>query len=1064
MATPQDLAKSLFLNALEITRDEERQAYLDECCAGNELLRKEVNALLVHHQQLDNFLDSTPAEFAPTMTTGCSTESPATVIGPYKLVEQIGEGGMGTVWMAQQSEPVRRTVALKLIKAGMDSREVISRFEAERQALALMDHPNIAKVLDAGTTANGRPYFVMELVKGVPITRYCDEHHLTPKARLELFVPVCQAIQHAHQKGIIHRDVKPSNVLVSRYDGRPVPKVIDFGVAKAVGQPLTEKTLVTGFGNLVGTLEYMSPEQAEVNQLDIDTRSDIYSLGVLLYELLTGSTPFSRDTLQQAGILEMLRVIREQEPSKPSTKLSTAEGLPTLAANRSTEPAKLAKLLRGELDWIVMKALEKDRGRRYETANGFAADVLHYLADETVQACPPSALYRLRKMARQHKGVVAATALAAACLFLLASGALIYAAQQRELANGRKRLADDTEMARQEAELARLDTESRLYRVLLEGAAALRKSRRPGYRRDVWDYLHRANALEIRENDPTEVRDEVLACLGDPIGLDPLDLAAVERMPPIAISATFQSIIDERHSQSSRLATAVSADGRWLAIRRSSNTITLWDADGQEHGSKSGPLGLIEALSFSRDGQLLVAACDQGAMVLTVPDLEAQTYFRGAWIFRSPAIDPTGQQVATFDCTHKIEIWSLRSNRLIAAIVPPGGVHSLEYSADGQLLLGIGEDGQSVVSAWPTKSTPEKQTLAGHRGAVMGIDFSPDGRLLASSSKDHSVRIWNVDSGVLLHECAGHSLDVQAVKFSPDGQWMCSTGWEGKVILWDTKTGKQLAAAKVPAQLWDVDFDSSGTLVAAVGRGQLDCWKIEPGDGQLSLRLVRTLSLPGMGIDLEFQPGSSQVAVLLNYPARLFLGDVSSEQPLQEMETPVAAGWYTLHFDPTGEELFYQADANRMGVWNVREARSTYMQTPVPFFFHAFTSDSTRMAAPEQYPNIIRIFDVAEDRELVVLPQGLHNKTESLAWSTDGARLAVGGNDGDLAIWNLEEVSATLREFGLSIDPDLSASPEGNAAWTNEGASDSFQVQRLFHKSAKMAIGEVPEEFVRLHK
>jgi tetratricopeptide (TPR) repeat protein len=345
------------------------------------------------------------------------------MIGSYKLIEQIGEGGMGVVWMAQQTEPVKRLVAVKLIKAGMDSKQVIARFEAERQALALMDHANIARVLDGGTTSAGRPYFVMDLVKGVPITRYCDEHHLTPRQRLELFIPICQAVQHAHQKGIIHRDLKPSNVLVALYDGKPVPKVIDFGVAKATGQALTEKTLGTGFGNIVGTLEYMSPEQAEINQLDIDTRSDIYSLGVLLYELLAGTPPFSRKELENAGVLEMLRVIREQEPAKPSTKLSTADGLPTLAANRGTEPAKLTKLVRGELDWIVMKALEKDRNRRYETANGFAMDVQRYLADEAVLACPPSAGYRFRKFARRNKGGLAVAALVLFFLVLLGSGA-----------------------------------------------------------------------------------------------------------------------------------------------------------------------------------------------------------------------------------------------------------------------------------------------------------------------------------------------------------------------------------------------------------------------------------------------------------------------------------------------------------------------------------------------------------------------------------------------------------------------------------------------------------------
>ncbi len=367
--------------------------------------------MLKAHEPADSFLERGPTVLDATDNLDPIAEPLGTVIGPYKLIEPIGEGGMGSVWMAQQTEPIKRLVAVKLIRAGMDSRQVIARFEAERQALALMDHPNIARVLDAGTTSAGRPYFVMDLVKGVPITRYCDEHHLTPRQRLELFIPVCQAVQHAHQKGIIHRDLKPSNVLVAQYDGKPVPKIIDFGVAKAAGQQLTEKTLVTGFGAIVGTLEYMSPEQAELNQLDIDTRSDIYSLGVLLYELLTGSPPFSRKELTQAGMLEMLRVIREQEPSKPSTKLSTAEGLPTLAANRGTEPAKLTKLVRGELDWIVMKALEKDRNRRYETANGFAIDVQRFLSGEPVLAVPATTLYRLRKFVKRHRGPVAAVGL-----------------------------------------------------------------------------------------------------------------------------------------------------------------------------------------------------------------------------------------------------------------------------------------------------------------------------------------------------------------------------------------------------------------------------------------------------------------------------------------------------------------------------------------------------------------------------------------------------------------------------------------------------------------------------
>jgi tetratricopeptide (TPR) repeat protein/serine/threonine protein kinase len=414
---PADLnkARELFLHAVGKLPAEQWEGYVAETCGPDAELQRQVMHLLKVHEEAGSFLER-PAEGlgatgvftpAPASQETAASEGPGTRIGPYKLLQPIGEGGMGTVWLAQQHQPVQRKVALKIIKAGLDSAQVIARFEAERQALALMDHPNIARVLDAGATASGRPYFVMELVKGQPITTYCDEHRLTPRQRLELFVAVAQAIQHAHQKGIIHRDLKPSNILVAPYDGQAVVKVIDFGIAKATGQPLTEKTLFTDFGAVVGTPEYMSPEQAELNNQDIDTRSDVYSLGVLLYELLTGTTPLDRKRLKKAAMLEVLRVIREEEPPRPSTRLSTTDELPTVAAKRGLEPRKLSGLVRGELDWIVMKALDKDRNRRYETANGFARDVQRYLADEPVQACPPSAWYRFRKFTRRNKAKLA---------------------------------------------------------------------------------------------------------------------------------------------------------------------------------------------------------------------------------------------------------------------------------------------------------------------------------------------------------------------------------------------------------------------------------------------------------------------------------------------------------------------------------------------------------------------------------------------------------------------------------------------------------------------------------
>ena len=416
MSSRQLDEEMIFHTARLIDNSEARNRYLDQICAGDQALCERVEALLRVHEQEQQFLKSTPDELPPTIDQSPLAERPGSTIGRYRLMEQVGEGGMGVVFVAEQERPVRRKVALKIIKPGMDTKEVIARFEAERQALALMDHANIAKVLDAGSTDTGRPYFVMELVRGIPITEYCDQAKLSIRERLELFIQVCRAIQHAHQKGIIHRDVKPSNVLVTLHDGNPVPKVIDFGVAKATNQRLTERTIYTRLAQIIGTPMYMSPEQAELSGLDVDTRSDIYSLGVLLYELLTGTTPFDRERFANAAYDEIRRIVREEEPPKPSTKISSlGDTATTISLQRNTEPKKLHQTVRGDLDWIVMKAMEKDRTRRYETASGLAADIQRFLAYEPVWARAPSAAYRLRKYAwcnRTALGTIAVVILA----------------------------------------------------------------------------------------------------------------------------------------------------------------------------------------------------------------------------------------------------------------------------------------------------------------------------------------------------------------------------------------------------------------------------------------------------------------------------------------------------------------------------------------------------------------------------------------------------------------------------------------------------------------------------
>ncbi|HZY83443.1 MAG TPA: serine/threonine-protein kinase [Gemmataceae bacterium] len=453
--------ETLFHLALEMPAGE-RGAFLERTDGGDGALRRRVEALLHAHENPGGFLQGPALASGATVgphpapseeTAGAGrpdgeAPEPGDRVGAYKLLQKLGEGGMGTVWVAEQAEPVRRRVALKLIKPGMGSTKILRRFEAERQALALMDHTNIARALDAGTTAEGRPFFVMELVKGVPITKYCDELQLSVRERLALFVPVCQAIQHAHQKGVIHRDVKPSNVLVSVQDGRPVPKVIDFGVAKALHQPLTDQSLYTEVGQVVGTLEYMAPEQAELSALDVDTRADVYGLGVLLYELLTGTTPLDRKWLRRAAYAEVLRRVRDSEPPRPSTRLSESkETLANAAARRRTGPAQLAKEVRGDLDWIVMKCLEKDRTRRYETASALARDVERYLADEPVEACPPGAGYRLRKLLRKHRTAVGT---AAAFVLLLLAGVAVSAALAVRATEAEGRALDKERLAREE--------------------------------------------------------------------------------------------------------------------------------------------------------------------------------------------------------------------------------------------------------------------------------------------------------------------------------------------------------------------------------------------------------------------------------------------------------------------------------------------------------------------------------------------------------------------------------------------------------------------------------------
>ncbi len=447
METDPNRVRDLFLAAVTLS-PEGRARYLAEACGDSAEVRAEVERLLLADGEPDPLLEPPPRE---TTVSFPQPELGTVIAGRYTLTKIIGEGGMGTVYRATQIEPVKRQVALKLIKSGMDSKMVLARFDAERQALAIMDHPHIARVYDGGSTAEGQPFFVMELVEGVPLTHYCDSRRMPVEARLRLFVSVCQAVQHAHQKGVIHRDLKPWNVLVTEVDGRPMPKIIDFGVAKAVEQKLTDISF-SDLGAIVGTPEYMSPEQADPNSMDVDTRADIYSLGIMLYELLTGSPPIDSSQFRRGAVLELLRMVREVEPPRPSTKMSTVEALPSIAANRGVEPARLSRLMQGELDWVVMKAIEKDRARRYDTASGLARDIERYLADEMVEARPPSPSYRLRKFVRRNRSQVLAGALVVVALLVGVVGTSIGMVQARRAAALESLAKSEAEAARKVAE------------------------------------------------------------------------------------------------------------------------------------------------------------------------------------------------------------------------------------------------------------------------------------------------------------------------------------------------------------------------------------------------------------------------------------------------------------------------------------------------------------------------------------------------------------------------------------------------------------------------------------
>jgi WD40 repeat protein/serine/threonine protein kinase len=1057
--------RSIFIAALDKENRSERAAYLDQACAGDAALRQRIERLLLAHERDDSFLAEPAPGPGATAADVVLTEGPGTRIGPFKLLQQIGEGGMGIVYMAEQQEPVRRKVALKIIKPGMDSAQVIARFEAERQALALMDHQNIARVLDAGAIPGepgclsaGRLYFVMELVHGVPITQFCDDNQLTPRERLELFMPVCQAIQHAHQKGIIHRDIKPSNVLVTMYDDKPVPKVIDFGVAKAIEQRLTEKTLFTQFGFLVGTFEYMSPEQAEMNAFGVDTRSDIYSLGVLLYELLTSTTPLQRERLREAALTELVRLIKEEEPPRPSVRLSSSHTLPKIAAARKTEPAKLSKLVRGEIDWIVMKCLEKDRTRRYETANALARDVERYLHDEPVEACPPSAAYRLRKSA--HKYRMFLTVAAAFILLLMISVVVsVWQAvrardaereatrkrQQAEAAQERAQAAENdaknqAEQARRQSYAANMNIvqaawEShnmlRVRKLLMETAAFQER----GFEWYYWQQLARSRPRTLVGH-----KGGVIAVVFSPDG-QRLVTGGKDGTARVWDASTGKELFVLRGHRSQVSAVAFSPDGQWLVTGSTDGTVRVWDAGRRREVwmLQSKTADPVWAIAVTLDGKRVVAACeDATARVWDAASGQELFTLKGhtgrVW---SVAATPDGRRLITGSADRTARVWDATSGReLLPPLKHPWDVTSVAISANGQMLLTVtGDPGlakcwnavhgrelpslrentrtissmtltpdgkrvvtggrDGVVRVWDTATNREILTLIGDRLSVCSVAVSADGQRLATGSLDGTARLWEIAGGQRARIFNEHSGAVLSVAVSPDGQRIITAGQDGTARIWDMLTGRQLL--KVQAHTGPVHS-------VAVSP---DAQRIFTGDEDGTVRAWDANSGHKL-LTLKGHKWWVRSIAVTSAGKRIATGDSGGLARLWDAVNGHELLKLTSHSGPTfsvvvtldGKRLVTGGLDGKAKVWDALTGRHL---TTLPAHTGAVstvtvTPDGQRIITGGSEDGAVRVWDAVSGREVLTL-EGHTGPVTCVTLTPDGQRIVAGGDDGTARIW-----------------------------------------------------------------
>ncbi len=1097
MDRPGSNVKAIFIAALDHERGAERAAYLDAACGDNADLRRRVEVLLAAHERADEVLDpageqagdsngspdrrneptpqSEPAMSQPSITDDYrSAAGPDLLIaGRYTLQEKIGEGGMGDVWVAKQTEPVKRKVALKLIKAGMDSRAVLQRFEQERQALAIMEHPNIARVIDGGMTAERRPFFVMELVNGLPLTKFCDEARLTPKERLDLFVPICQAVQHAHQKGIVHRDLKPANILVTLIDGKPVPKVIDFGVAKATGGKLTDESLSTQFGAVVGTLEYMSPEQAAFSGVDIDTRADIYSLGVILYELLTGLRPIDSKRLKHAALAEMIRIIQEDQPSKPSTRLSTADSLPSLAAMRHTEPNRLIALLRGELDWVVMKCLEKSRERRYETVNGLARDIQRYLADLPVEARPPSTGYRLRKFLQRNKRPVLAASLVLLALvagLALASYGFVRAKSERDSANTARTEAqeqrDIAEKASSEAVAQKkiADSQKKLANENASKAdgnartAELRLAEGLISQGDAWSLAGRfdeAHPLYAQAYDKfAELKEPLIAA---ELGLwSSYHQTAFPLLSLTGHSETVHSV-------------AIARDGRIALSGSGDNTLKLWDmATGKELRSFTGHSGPVHSVAISPDGRTAVSGGAGLDKTLKLWDLasgkELRTFTGHSSTVFSVAIAPDGRTALSGSVDKTLKLWDLASGKELRTISTGHSMTSVAIAADGRIGLSgswdhtlklwdlnsgkelrtfnrahsiavysvaIASDGRTALSGsrdktlilWDLASGKELRTFTGHSGGVHSVAIAPDGRTALSCSADKNLRLWNLGSVKELRIFTGHSGPVVSVGISPDGRTALSGSYDKTLKLWDLASGKELRTfTGHTGWVSCVAISPDGrTALSGSDDKTLKLWDLTSG------KELRNFTGHANGVPCVAFAPDGQTALSGSFDKTLKLWDLASGKELRTL-TGHSDLLSSVAIAPDGRTALSGSCDKTLKLWDLASGKElrTFTGHSGPVLSVGICPDG-RTALSGSYDKTLKLWDLASGKELCTFT-GHSGPMTSVAISPDGRTALSGSEDKTLKLWELAS-GKELRTFtGHSRIDTIAIAPDGRTA------------------------------------